>query len=138
MPGSPGSITSGGIDSFAQNSSDPALQEGNDPAAQKSAQYPILISLQKDLCPNLVLGSDHILLGKSRKSADAVLPDHAVSRIHARIEQRTDGYYITDLFSTNGTALNGKKLEPGQAYLLQNGAVLTFAALRYQVFLPAA
>ena len=119
-------------------SSAPALQEGNDPAAQKSAQYPILISLQKDLCPNLVLGSDHILLGKSRKSADAVLPDHAVSRIHARIEQRTDGYYITDLFSTNGTALNGKKLEPGQAYLLQNGAVLTFAALRYQVFLPAA
>ena len=138
MPGSPGSITSGGIDSFAQNSSDPALPEGNDPTAQKSAQYPILISLQKDLCPNLVLGSDHILLGKSRKSADAVLPDHAVSRIHARIEQRTDGYYITDLFSTNGTALNGKKLEPGQAYLLRNGAVLTFAALRYQVFLPAA
>lgn len=125
-------------DPATQSFPDPAQQDFPGPDAKRPPQYPRLLSLQKERCPDLTISADHILLGKSRRSADAVLPDQAVSRIHARIEQRTDGYYITDLFSTNGTALNGKKLEPGQAYLLQDGAVLAFAALRYQVSLPAA
>ena len=125
-------------DPATQSFPDPAPQDFPGPDAKRPPQYPRLLSLQKERCPDLTISADHILLGKSRRSADAVLPDQAVSRIHARIEQRTDGYYITDLFSTNGTALNGKKLEPGQAYLLQDGAVLAFAALRYQVSLPAA
>lgn len=144
--GFPGAAPQTSPDSAPQGFPRPAPQTSPDsvpqgfprPDVQRSPQYPRLLSLQKELCPDLTISADHILLGKSRKSADAVLPDQAVSRIHARIEQRTDGYYITDLFSTNGTALNGKKLEPGQAYLLQDGAVLAFAALRYQVSLPAA
>ncbi len=36
--------------------------------------------------------------------------DQRVSRHHARIEQRTDGLWIVDLDSTNGTFVNGQRL----------------------------
>ena len=36
--------------------------------------------------------------------------DASVSRLHARIDLRTDGYYVTDLASTNGTYVNNVKI----------------------------
>lgn len=44
-----------------------------------------------------------------------------VSRRHARLERRGDGYEIIDLKSTNRTTLNGKPLEPGVRYALTQG-----------------
>jgi sigma-B regulation protein RsbU (phosphoserine phosphatase) len=40
-----------------------------------------------------------------------VLPYRTVSRAHARIIRMPDGYYIEDLESVNGTAVNGKRIE---------------------------
>ena len=39
------------------------------------------------------------------------IPEAAVSRHHARVERREDGYWIEDLGSTNGTLVNGARLE---------------------------
>ena len=71
-------------------------------------------------------------MGKKPSQADIVLPGDTVSRKHARIERRMDGYYVTDLFSTNGTFLDGHRLESGQAVALKDGAQLTFASLSYR------
>ena len=100
------------------------------------SRKPVLVSLQKDLCPDITLDRDHLILGKSRKQSDVVLPGAAVSRKHARIERRMDGYYVTDLFSTNGTFLDGRRLESGQAVVLKNGAQLTLASLSYHFTIP--
>ena len=97
---------------------------------------PVLVSLQKEQCPDIYLDQDHLILGKSRSLCDILLPGDTVSRKHARIERRTDGYYVTDLFSTNGTFLDGHRLESGQAVILNDGAQLTIASLHYRVSIP--
>ena len=99
---------------------------------------PALVSLQKDRSPDIALEQDHLILGKIRSQADIILPGDTISRKHARIERRMDGYYVTDLFSTNGTFLDGHRLESGQAVALKDGAQLTFATLDYRVMIPAA
>jgi sigma-B regulation protein RsbU (phosphoserine phosphatase) len=40
-----------------------------------------------------------------------VIPSRTVSREHARILNETDGYYLEDMRSINGTAVNGQKIE---------------------------
>ncbi len=50
------------------------------------------------------------LLGRGSK-VDCVLDSSSVSRRHARIEQRERSYYILDLGSTNGTLVNGERIE---------------------------
>ena len=111
-------------------------EPGGEQTTLLHSRKPVLVSLQKDLCPDITLDRDHLILGKSRKQSDVVLPGAAVSRKHARIERRMDGYYVTDLFSTNGTFLDGHRLESGQAVVLKNGAQLTLASLSYHVTIP--
>ncbi|MCX7718494.1 MAG: ATP-binding protein [Candidatus Sumerlaeaceae bacterium] len=48
----------------------------------------------------------------------------SVSRFHARLECRPDGYYLTDLGSSNGTFVNGERLS--QPRRLADGDTVTF------------
>jgi hypothetical protein len=47
--------------------------------------------------------------------------DDAVSRRHAEVVKRSDGYYIVDTGSTNGTLLNGQLLLAHAEHLLAHG-----------------
>jgi HD-GYP domain-containing protein (c-di-GMP phosphodiesterase class II)/pSer/pThr/pTyr-binding forkhead associated (FHA) protein len=49
------------------------------------------------------------------------IPEHTVSRRHARLRRRGDGYSIEDLHSYNGTFLCGNRLRPGTWYALRDG-----------------
>ncbi len=52
-------------------------------------------------------------LGRDRTN-DICLPDPSVSHRHARIYYRNRNWWVEDLNSTNGTAVNGRRLErPG-------------------------
>ncbi len=49
-----------------------------------------------------------IVIGRDGASAQAALPvDHAVSRVHARIDVDADRLVVADLASSNGTILAG-------------------------------
>jgi DNA-binding response OmpR family regulator len=50
---------------------------------------------------------------------DIVLPERQVSRRHARVERRNQGYLLIDLGSKNGTHINGQEVNKPQ--LLQDG-----------------
>lgn len=50
----------------------------------------------------------------------------AVSRRHAAVEHRADGYYIVDLNSSAGTFLNGQKMPSNAPFLLANGCRVSF------------
>jgi pSer/pThr/pTyr-binding forkhead associated (FHA) protein len=51
-----------------------------------------------------------VLVGRA-PSADLRFDDSLVSRLHARIEMRDDGVYLEDLFSRNGTRVNGANIK---------------------------
>ncbi|RMG17702.1 MAG: FHA domain-containing protein [Deltaproteobacteria bacterium] len=63
---------------------------------------------------SLVTEREHIRIG-SHPSSDFVLEDRTVSRRHAEIRFTERGYLLCDLDSTNGTFLDGKRIE--RAYL---------------------
>jgi hypothetical protein len=58
--------------------------------------------LFEGLCP-LTIGRD--------RSAELVLADPEVSRRHARLETRGDVVFVRDLHSSNGTYLNGRRID---------------------------
>jgi len=61
--------------------------------------------LHSDLGRRYVLDKDAITVGRGRDN-DIVLPSDCVSRRHSRLERRTDGVYVVDVGSTNGTYVN--------------------------------
>jgi sigma-B regulation protein RsbU (phosphoserine phosphatase) len=70
------------------------------------------------------LVKERVTIGRSRES-DIFLPDQWLSRQHAEVRRRPDGYYVADLKSKNGTLLNGqpvvqggKRLRPGDVITL--------------------
>jgi serine phosphatase RsbU (regulator of sigma subunit)/pSer/pThr/pTyr-binding forkhead associated (FHA) protein len=69
------------------------------------------------------LAKARVTVGRSRES-DIFLPDQWLSRHHAAIEDRGDGYWVADLNSKNGTLLNGepvrewRRLRPGDVITL--------------------
>jgi len=63
---------------------------------------------------------------------DMIMPDYAISKQHAILEIKRDNYFIRDCGSTNGTMVNGKRLEKKPVQLL-DGDVIGFA--RYEFYL---
>jgi hypothetical protein len=58
----------------------------------------------------LVVGSEGATLGRSRK-CDIVLDDQNVSRKHAELRPRGGSWVLTDLGSTNGSSVNGRRID---------------------------
>jgi pSer/pThr/pTyr-binding forkhead associated (FHA) protein len=58
----------------------------------------------------LVVGSAGATLGRSRQ-CDVMVDDPNVSRTHAEIRPRGGSWVLTDLNSTNGSRLNGRRLQ---------------------------
>jgi pSer/pThr/pTyr-binding forkhead associated (FHA) protein len=58
----------------------------------------------------LVVGPAGVTIGRSRQ-CDIVLNDPNVSRQHAEIRPRGGSWVLNDLGSTNGSLLNGRRIE---------------------------
>jgi pSer/pThr/pTyr-binding forkhead associated (FHA) protein len=54
-----------------------------------------------------------------------------VSRRHCFLRIGTDGAYVSDLDSSNGTYLAGKRLSSGKRYTLDDGAILAVGPVRF-------
>lgn len=57
------------------------------------------------------LDSAQVTIGRGRQNDIAISTDEYASARHARFEPRQDGVWVQDLGSTNGTYLNGARLE---------------------------
>lgn len=56
-----------------------------------------------------IAGKNEIKIGRER-NCDITLPHISVSKYHAKITRERDGYYITDLQSTNGVIVNNRRI----------------------------
>lgn len=73
------------------------------------------------------------LVGRAR-DCDVVLDDPSVSRHHARLRPGTDGWELCDLGSTNGTAVNRRRVRNTSA--VRPGDLVTFGRLTLSVVGP--
>ncbi|MBI5477865.1 MAG: FHA domain-containing protein [Deltaproteobacteria bacterium] len=71
----------------------------------------------------LVFDRDTVSLGRA-PNADVRLPGAAVSLLHARLERSGADWFAVDGGSTNGTRLNGARLQAGQRRLVRSGDTL--------------
>lgn len=53
-----------------------------------------------------------VVVGRAGDVADLVIPHNSISRRHCKIEQIDKDFFITDLKSSNGVAINGSKIPP--------------------------
>lgn len=68
----------------------------------------------------ICISKEVFIIGKELYKADYQIADNkTISRQHAQIEKREDGYYITDLNSSNHTYVDGKEIS--SEYRLEQG-----------------
>ena len=94
-----------------------------------------LVSKEPGELATIYINEDLTVIGKLETACDAVISLPTVSRIHAKIKKKEDAYYLTDMNSRNGTAVNGRLLLPDEEYQLETEDEVHFAQARY-IFLP--
>ena len=67
---------------------------------------------------------------------DMIMPDFAISKKHAMITLNDGAYYLKDLGSTNGTLVNGTRLDK-RPVKIHDKDVLSFARYEFTFLLPA-
>ena len=66
--------------------------------------------------------------GRNAELCTHPLEHGSISRQHALIVHTPSGPYLVDLYSSQGTSVNGEKLEPGQPHRLSDDDVIQFGA----------
>lgn len=100
----------------------------------RSPEYgcPVLVCEGTGQAPPIILDRDMVVVGKMNGVSDVLLDRPAISRVHARIQKKEQGYWIADLDSKNGTFVNGKRLGKEEEYLLQEDDLVVFADISYR------
>jgi two-component system response regulator GlrR len=76
------------------------------------ARHPLRVSWSDSRGPQVCLVNQRAVIG-SAPSADVVVSDATVSKLHADVEPREDGIWIRDLGSRNGTFIEGILVRDG-------------------------
>ena len=92
-----------------------------------------LEALEKDRYPVISLQGGSVVIGSMAEGCTYVLKERGISRLHAKIMEKSDGIYLLDLNSTNGTYLNGEVIEAGKDYKIEEGDLVAFAKCEYYV-----
>ncbi len=91
----------------------------------QAADKPVLSVREGELAGyRCVIDKNEFLIGRGGE-CDLILPERQVSRRHAMIVRRDDGYFIRDLGSKNGTYVNGQQVTDER--LLRDGDTIQIA-----------
>lgn len=97
----------------------------------KSTPQGILVFQGRGNQPDIKIDKPLYLIGKKAGEVDGCISLKTVSRVHARIELEQGSYYMEDMNSTNGTFLNGERLEYRQKVKLKAKDRISFGMAEY-------
>ena len=112
---------------MSQSKADGGKQEG---AAPPSATLLVKSGFYEGL--EIPLEARQVVIGRGRR-ADIVLAEPTISREHAMFGWNSDGWYVQDLGSTNGSFANGS---PFDRHRLKHGDEIMMGRLAVEVTLP--
>lgn len=96
-----------------------------------SGGHAVHLSLDQN---QLAFATRGLVIGRQKSLSDLLLEDSSVSRRHARIVKLEGGVGIVDLNSSNGTAVDGRRLAPyGEPMPLRAGATVEIGDLKLKV-----
>jgi DNA-binding NtrC family response regulator len=104
------------------------------PVILKKARF--VVTKGRDAGTEMVLQKGVVMIG-TLAGSDLVLTDPTVSRHHAQVEERSDGWLLRDHNSTNGTFLDGVRVR--EAYLAPGSVIrlgqseMTFSPLEERI-----
>ncbi|KRB85229.1 HD domain-containing phosphohydrolase [Noviherbaspirillum sp. Root189] len=83
--------------------------------------------------PTLFPLHDEVVIGREPQDSLGTdrflcIPEHTISRRHARIRRKGSTFFVEDLHSFNGTFVLGTRLEPGDWHPLRDGDELTVSS----------
>ena len=76
-----------------------------------------------------------LLLGRSYPWKNNIMKDGRISHTHASIRIVDDAFILKDENSTNGTLLNGSRIEPGAEEKLSHGDIIRIGSNQFVVSL---
>ena len=92
----------------------------------------VLLPEQKGLYVPIYMQEFPFFIGTLKTKVDYVIDSRSVSRFHAKIEQESEQFFLVDLNSTNGTFVNGQRLEPNEKCMIYPGDLIAFAEIGYR------
>ena len=110
-------------------------------ASMLSSQAPMAQTMKNEhhLCLIRNLNGEKIIIdvtpftiGKDSANMDYVLNNDSVSRHHATVIYEEGSYFLVDNHSTNGTTLEGIRLQPGEKGEVDNGYIITLGSESFQ------
>ncbi len=101
-------------------------QRTNSSDTEKTVIISSFLILKNSLFSILVKSGE--IVGRHFNGAEHLQQYKTVSRKHAKFTEEFREWYIEDLNSTNGTYLNGEKLEPGKKYKIKNGDMIALSS----------
>lgn len=93
----------------------------------------IVLRSENPAYPSMEITAANFLVGKKKDAVDGWIKARGISRIHGKILKEDGAYYLMDLNSTNGTFLNGGRLEVNEKARIRQGDVVGFADVKYVV-----
>ena len=105
------------------------------PAAVPNASQYRLILVRSSTGERIPVDITPFSLGKDDANMDYVIRNDSVSRYHATIIFDEGSYYIVDNHSTNGTVIEGIRLQPNERAEIGNGYYFTLGNESFQAYL---
>lgn len=102
--------------------------DGNKTSVQEK-EITKLVPLTSGALKEIVISKydEMILVGRGKRETDYRIPTTQISRVHACIYIRSNGLYVEDRESTNGTFINSVRLEPLKQERIVVGDLINFA-----------
>lgn len=94
-------------------------------------EYDSLIPLEPMKYDAIEMKEYPFYIGTAKNNLGYSLTNAVISRYHAKIDKEENSFIITDLDSTNGTFVNGRKLNANENMEIKQGDTVSFANINF-------